>query len=62
MVAASFTIAIPEEGWPRLLEFLDKEFPHCKECGSRFDPPAKLSGSSTVAVIHDTCSDCRVLL
>lgn len=52
-MCADFIVHIPETGYQRLLTFLDKEFPHCIACNSRFDltAPDTLAGSGV-------CPDC----
>lgn len=33
---ALYTVDIPDAAYPTLIDFLDKEFPHCGACGGRF--------------------------
>jgi hypothetical protein len=56
-----FTIHIPEEGVPRLLRFLDTEFPHCAECGGRMMKREFMTGppTSPVIAVARVCVDCE---
>ncbi len=60
MATAPFTVYIPEEDYPKLLEWLDKEFPHCAECGARFAHRLiRHAGKHAVTEVPATlCTDC----
>jgi hypothetical protein len=48
---SDYLVTIPDTGWEKLREILDKNFPHCEACGGRFQAEIPLN-------LNGNCQDC----